>query len=121
MPSTILKLSMTALVLGLFTNSLCDSVSADDKHHKHRKHHHHHHNYNPGFTGVALTPDGIGFTFQNRNFGIGIAPGTLRSIQQRRFGNYGHLNPEPTYAQPTNVTPVIAEPVMAPVAMAVDP
>lgn len=113
MSSAKIHSTCAALAIVFTAGSLCDSVSADGKHHKHKKHHHHH---NHGFTGVAITPDGVGFTFQNRNFGIGIAPGTIRGIQQRRVGNYGNLHHQPTYAQPTHVTPVIPEPVLAPAA-----
>lgn len=113
MPSAQIQHFCGALAIALIACSLCESVSADDKHHKHKKHRHHH---NHGFTGVAITPDGVGFTFQNRHFGIGIAPRTIRGIQQRRDGNYGHLHHQPTYAQPTHVTPVIPEPVLALVA-----
>lgn len=112
MPSATFQLTCAALAITFAASSFCDSLSADDKHYKHKKHHRH----NPGFTGVAITPNGVGFSFQNQNFGIGIAPGTIRSIQQRRVGDYGHFHREPAYAQPIHVTPVIPEPVLAPVA-----
>ncbi len=92
-----LQFGLNVLAFIIAVSSICISVAADD-HHKHNKRQR---GYGGGFTGLSITPDGIGFTFQSNNFGIGIAPGTLRSIQQGNF--------EPTRIRQSGCAPTLSQ------------
>ena len=69
----------------LFGLVVCTQLIGADKHHGKRNQHSrkNHNGRSNGFTGISLSPAGIGITLQNRNFGIDIAPGTLGSIQRQ--------------------------------------
>ncbi len=90
----------------------CTQVIGDDKHHgKHNKHSNKHHSgHGHGFTGISLSPAGIGITLQNQNFGIDIAPGTLRNVRQQIAGVPPYQTPD--LAAPGMVVPTRSEPLI---------
>ncbi len=76
-----MKPRMTQKFAQIFSVGICAAllsatVSADDKHrgNKHR---------GRSFTGISLSPAGVGLTFASNGFGIDIAPGTLRGIHSQ--------------------------------------
>ncbi len=102
-----LKLVCTALALVMVHGLFVALVSADNKH---KGRHRGGHGYGHGFTGLAITPAGVGITFQNRNFGIAIAPGTVRSLYHGYSGGDGYIDSNPHFES----RPFIAESVYSP-------
>jgi hypothetical protein len=83
---------------------MCATVSADDKYRGNK-------NRGRSFTGISLSPAGVGLTFASNGFGINIAPGTLRGIHSQGIIGQQFIEPAPNVApfadQPFPVAPSV--------------